>query len=654
MIDGESVGEPGSRRGKAAVFQRVVLPAGEYRFGAFLRTADGDCWSGSFSLGVAANGTVEYAHDDSTGIAWTGGNLAMRGDPKGDYPEWGEWQWYETDPFVVASQSPVTVWIRFNYVNEHGMKVRWEADDPSIRRVGTARKGSRVLLDGRWRGTSPPRVGPVGHFRVAAKGMPSEEWRSLTVRFREAGDGNGYALKLRRGGAFEMRSPRDGLIEQGHTTVPPEGFWLRLVARGQYLRVDLPGESGFETRVFGSRDGEISFDAEPAGSLDFEVRITTAPPEPPEIPVPVAGEFTRVYDPSVGEGGRWYINDHCVIRDVTGTWHMFGITHGEPANPLDEDFFAHATSPELMQVPWTKQPAVVPVNEEAGQTHVWAPHVVLRDGVYYMFYCGGSPDHDAYRIDLQTSTDLFHWNWYDGNPLFTDIGDARDPMVFGPLDGKYLMYYTRPSDLDGQWSSVAIRESEDLVHWSKPQLALAAHERNRWGRSTESPFIFRYGEGDEAAYYLSATGLGGGYHSTPVWRSLNPRRFDPDHVMTRISAHAPEWISTGGPAPSHVTNCGWGEGGFHIAPVEWEMKPWPRFGLLVIRVNEETGPPVTVSVRRPGSGDADYRTFQFEGNAGSYALPPGKYTVIVQQGMTASDPLRVEVVSDERMEINLK
>jgi hypothetical protein len=49
-----------------------------------------------------------------------------------------------------------------------------------------------------------------------------------------------------------------------------------------------------------------------------------------------AGEFVRIYDPSVGEKEKWYINDHCFASGDDGQWHLFGITHAEPANPMDE------------------------------------------------------------------------------------------------------------------------------------------------------------------------------------------------------------------------------------------------------------------------------------------------------------------------------
>ena len=44
-----------------------------------------------------------------------------------------------------------------------------------------------------------------------------------------------------------------------------------------------------------------------------------------------AGEFTKIYDPSVGESGPWYINDHCFVQGDGGAWNLFGITRQEPA-----------------------------------------------------------------------------------------------------------------------------------------------------------------------------------------------------------------------------------------------------------------------------------------------------------------------------------
>src|SRR5690606_6522816 len=82
---------------------------------------------------------------------------------------------------------------------------------------------------------------------------------------------------------------------------------------------------------------------------------------------PVAGELVRVYDPSVGETETWYYNDHSLIRDPsTGLWHVFAITHAEPAAPQDERMFGHATAPHPTG-PWTKQPPALWADPAAGE-----------------------------------------------------------------------------------------------------------------------------------------------------------------------------------------------------------------------------------------------------------------------------------------------
>src|ERR1044072_5810899 len=161
-----------------------------------------------------------------------------------------------------------------------------------------------------------------------------------------------------------------------------------------------------------------------------------------------AGPSSIVFDPSARESGPWYYNDHTLIRDVaTGPWHVFAITHAEPANPLDEKNFGHATAPSP-RGPWTNQPFALTADPAAGESAIWAPHAVYADGVYYLFYAAGTPDHAAYRMHLATSTDLVHWTRSPANPLFTDGFDARDPMVTR-VGGRWVMYYTSNSDPNG-------------------------------------------------------------------------------------------------------------------------------------------------------------------------------------------------------------
>jgi hypothetical protein len=138
-----------------------------------------------------------------------------------------------------------------------------------------------------------------------------------------------------------------------------------------------------------------------------------------------AGEFTRIYDPSVGEAELWYLNDHTFVRGPDGTWHLFGITHAEPPDPLDEDDFAHATAPSP-HGPWTA------TSDPAGGNHTvmyrtsddlvtWSerrtaftdpevgtggggtesPFVVAHNGFWYLFIGprGGYVGTDVFRGD---------------------------------------------------------------------------------------------------------------------------------------------------------------------------------------------------------------------------------------------------------------
>ena len=175
------------------------------------------------------------------------------------------------------------------------------------------------------------------------------------------------------------------------------------------------------------------------------------------------GAFEPVYDPSVGEPERWYINDHTFVRDREGMWHLIGITHAEPAAPFDELHFAHATAPTL-HGPWTKQPFALSTDHEWGETHLWAPHVIEHDSTYWMYYCAGGAEKTEYRIHLATSSDCVTWTRHPENPMVVDGFEARDPMVLW-VDDRWVLYYTATSEPAGGAFIVAATESHDLVHW---------------------------------------------------------------------------------------------------------------------------------------------------------------------------------------------
>ena len=270
----------------------------------------------------------------------------------------------------------------------------------------------------------------------------------------------------------------------------------------------------------------------------------------------VSGRFSNIYDPGADEPEQWYINDHTIIRGADGLWHLFGITHAEPADPFNEIELAHATATDL-HGPWTKHPSVLTVDPEYGETHLWAPHVIEVDGLYYMFYAGGGEDRTAANMCLATSTDLFDWTREPSGPLFKDGYDARDPMVIR-IGDEWVMYYAATSSPDGGNYVVAYRTSTDLIHWGERKIAYTDPESGTEAGPTESPFVVQHND----TWYLFI-GPRPDYVGTDVFASHDPFAFRIEDKVGHIDSHAAEVVEHDG--QRWITHAGWGQGGVSIA-----------------------------------------------------------------------------------------
>src|SRR5580765_3343456 len=177
------------------------------------------------------------------------------------------------------------------------------------------------------------------------------------------------------------------------------------------------------------------------------------------------------------------------ISKRQGLYHLFYIRNNPnlPADQTQVDF-GHATSKDFFF--WTPQDPVLP--PEPGffdSSHKWAPSIVERDGIYYMFYTGVVDSPGVYmsyqRMGLATSTDLNTWNpvelpIYSCAPVpwcacdSTNASSCRDPFVMEDptTPGRWLMYYsTAPaSDPGGMIVGVAASDG-DFTQWHdrKPQ-----------------------------------------------------------------------------------------------------------------------------------------------------------------------------------------
>ncbi|MCC6123858.1 MAG: glycosyl hydrolase family 32 [Pirellulales bacterium] len=287
------------------------------------------------------------------------------------------------------------------------------------------------------------------------------------------------------------------------------------------------------------------------------------PQKPREKVLLKAGEFVKIYDPSVGEKEKWYINDHCFIYGA-GKWHLFGITNPEPSKPMSERVFAHATADKLRQQPWDKQPFALTVATEKpwNEVHLWAPCVVSHEGAYYMFYCAGDKDHSKYKIHLATSKDLKTWTRHPRNPLVVDGFDGRDPFVTRH-GGEWLMYYTANSAPQGGNHVVACVRSSDLITWGGKQVVYTDPSQGTYGGPTESPFVVRRGKN----YYLFV-GPRPEYNGTDVFLSDDPFHWTIENKVGHLRSHAAEVIRDWD-GKWHVSRCGWGEGGVYLAPLIW-------------------------------------------------------------------------------------
>lgn len=314
----------------------------------------------------------------------------------------------------------------------------------------------------------------------------------------------------------------------------------------------------------------------------------------PSPEAPVTGAFQKIYDPGVGESRAHYINDHTFVRAKDGTWHLFGITHEEPANPLDEKTFAHATAPTL-KGPWTKRPPALVADASRGETLLWAPFVLADGDTYTMFYCSGGPEHTRYGISIATSKDLQTWT-REPSPLFVDGYDARDPYVM-KVGSQWVLYYTATSAPVGGHHVVFYRTSTDLRHWSASKTAFEDPSVGDIAGPTESPFVVARG-GD---YYLFI-GPREAYADTAVFHSKDPFHFDPADQVHRFPSHAAEVVEdTDGTL--WASHAGWGQGGVHLAPLSFAPTRCRTLEGNGLRAVVETSPRVgLVALSSEGEG----------------------------------------------------
>ncbi len=299
--------------------------------------------------------------------------------------------------------------------------------------------------------------------------------------------------------------------------------------------------------------------------------------------------------------GRYY-NDHCLIR-AGDTWHFFGIVGntgpGVPIDPANEISIAHAMSPDLRD--WEIHPDILHATGIwPEEDMVFAPNVIEHDETFYMLYAAT----DARRIQrlcLATSTDLFEWEKYDGNPVIVpsiywsewpgfavhepdphrSFGGCRDAHILKLDDGSFAAYWVsrlREDKFGEGMVGVAASVSHDLVHWQEFGPIYARHEFVQpLTLEVESPCVVR----KDGRYWLFFK------HAWWTWYIAADTPFDfwGKEAKRLGYAHAAEvfewqgewWISHCNSDPHDYERCNTAIGrGFFLGKLDWPQGEEPR------------------------------------------------------------------------------
>lgn len=203
-----------------------------------------------------------------------------------------------------------------------------------------------------------------------------------------------------------------------------------------------------------------------------------------------------------------------------GYYHLFFIrnntTQGSLGNECD---FGHAISNDLYH--WTQLPPVLHTDSLGWDNqNVWAPHVIERDGLYWMFYTGvqnlAGTYRETQRIGCAVSTDLNVWSRL-GEPVFDtskapwawwsplNPGPAcRDPFVMPDPNrpGMWLMYYTAGIAGDSTNTEIGIAQSDgSFSAWTDLEPVQVTSHVYSSNSLTESPHLFQH----DGLWYLFIT-----------------------------------------------------------------------------------------------------------------------------------------------------
>jgi len=270
--------------------------------------------------------------------------------------------------------------------------------------------------------------------------------------------------------------------------VAPDGSWtvnLNVVNRSSsaltasaYVAADLPAsvlavESGSGASAIASVPADLPY--MPMGSVGSSGLMAPGDSIQPK-------DFALLYQSRLGIFHLFYIWSDRTVKTAQGVWDQ----------TRTEKFLGHAWSKDLLN--WTQMSAVLAVRDTSWDNfHVWAPHIVQKGPIYYLFYTGVTHEtgqggtRNVQRIGLATADAtvpgdslrtwarrdkwIFSHNnvaWAAHDTLQTYGQQFRDPFVMADPDsvGRYLMYYVTVPQYDTLSYVVGVaRSSGDFTAW---------------------------------------------------------------------------------------------------------------------------------------------------------------------------------------------
>ncbi|BDD12157.1 hypothetical protein FUAX_45890 (plasmid) [Fulvitalea axinellae] len=296
-----------------------------------------------------------------------------------------------------------------------------------------------------------------------------------------------------------------------------------------------------------------------------------------EKPV-IVGEWKHIFNPNDTRSDidtTWYTNDHCFAKGPDGKWHAYGIIGHKPIDPWKgETKFFHISADKFNQDKWEDHDYALRTKPGVEKV-LWAPTIFQEPAsdVSHMFYNIGNMQEHARKytswgfLCRADSKDMFEWKRHPLNPQFSDPGHARDAFVMKD-GGKYYFYYTRAYTEVDRRSSVGLRTSPDLEHWSGPRIVHSQDSLvSTWAGGSESPFVVKR----RNIFYLFVCRAHpkGDYNQTHVYWSKDPEDFPLENLVCELPTHASEIIKVSD-NEWYISNTGWDKKGLFIARLEWQ------------------------------------------------------------------------------------